>query len=379
MMKGNYVDVLLMIIYATLSLGFLVFIHEGGHFLAARAFGVRVSEFMIGLPGPSLGFTRGETRFGVTAVLLGGYARICGMEPGEIHPHTKDVLRFIATHGEASVNQVAQECSLPVEDVVAAFEQLEDWGSIKSPRKVNNDAVFQLAACLPSARVKKRCSKQGILIPAQRAQGEAMSFCSDSAFENFYRYELAQQYRSIPFWKRSVILVAGVAVNLLFGLLAFVVIYSILGVDVVNHATGEVVHRFLNPLQSIQAGFSFIGMAVVSVLHLFNPQTAAETVQNSASVIGIAVISKTAAEHGLVSFLSFMAMISVSLGVMNLIPIPPLDGGRFALEVVQKLMGRNLGKRIMNGVSTVGVVIFIAFFVFMFMHDIQRFVLGALQ
>lgn len=54
-MKGNYVDVLLMIIYATLSLGFLVFIHEGGHFLAARAFGVRVSEFMIGLPGPSLG------------------------------------------------------------------------------------------------------------------------------------------------------------------------------------------------------------------------------------------------------------------------------------------------------------------------------------
>ena len=142
MMKGNYVDVLLMIIYATLSLGFLVFIHEGGHFLAARAFGVRVSEFMIGLPGPSLGFTRGETRFGVTAVLLGGYARICGMEPGEIHPHTKDVLRFIATHGEASVNQVAQECSLPVEDVVAAFEQLEDWGSIKSPRKVNNDCLL---------------------------------------------------------------------------------------------------------------------------------------------------------------------------------------------------------------------------------------------
>ena len=192
-------------------------------------------------------------------------------------------------------------------------------------------------------------------------------------------FRVAQQYRSIPFWKRSVILVAGVAVNLLFGLLAFVMIYSVLGVDVVNHATGEVMHRFLNPLQSIQAGFSFIGMAVVSVLHLFNPQTAAETVQNSASVIGIAVISKTAAEHGLVSFLSFMAMISVSLGVMNLIPIPPLDGGRFALEVVQKLMGRNLGKRIMNGVSTVGVVIFIAFFVFMFMHDIQRFVLGAIQ
>ena len=48
-------DILLTILIATLVLGFLVFIHEGGHFLAARAFGVRVSEFMIGLPGPSIG------------------------------------------------------------------------------------------------------------------------------------------------------------------------------------------------------------------------------------------------------------------------------------------------------------------------------------
>lgn len=52
-----------MLITVTLLLGFLVFIHEGGHYLAARACGVRVSEFMIGLPGPSIGFTRGETRF----------------------------------------------------------------------------------------------------------------------------------------------------------------------------------------------------------------------------------------------------------------------------------------------------------------------------
>ena len=50
-------DIVLMILYATIVLGFLVFIHEGGHYLAARAFGVRVTEFMLGLPGPSVGFT----------------------------------------------------------------------------------------------------------------------------------------------------------------------------------------------------------------------------------------------------------------------------------------------------------------------------------
>ncbi|MBE6472417.1 MAG: peptidase M50, partial [Coriobacteriaceae bacterium] len=45
-------DIILTILAAIVVLGFLVFIHEGGHFLASRAFGVRVSEFMIGLPGP---------------------------------------------------------------------------------------------------------------------------------------------------------------------------------------------------------------------------------------------------------------------------------------------------------------------------------------
>ena len=57
-----------MIIAATIVLGFLVFIHEGGHFLAARLFGVRVTEFMIGFPGPSIGFTKGDTRFGVMCI-----------------------------------------------------------------------------------------------------------------------------------------------------------------------------------------------------------------------------------------------------------------------------------------------------------------------
>ena len=85
-------DVLVMVLCATVVIGFLVFIHEGGHYLAARAFGVRVTEFMLGLPGPSVGFTRGGTRFGVTAVPLGGYAKVCGMEPGEMSPHLQPVL-----------------------------------------------------------------------------------------------------------------------------------------------------------------------------------------------------------------------------------------------------------------------------------------------
>ena len=96
-------DILLTILAATIVLGFLVFIHEGGHFLAARAFGVRVSEFMIGLPGPHIGVQRGETKFGVTAIPLGGYARVCGMEPGEMSPYLEAAMASFLPSAGASV------------------------------------------------------------------------------------------------------------------------------------------------------------------------------------------------------------------------------------------------------------------------------------
>ena len=48
-------NVILMILYCTIVLGILVVIHEGGHYLASRAFGVRVTEFMLGMPGPNIG------------------------------------------------------------------------------------------------------------------------------------------------------------------------------------------------------------------------------------------------------------------------------------------------------------------------------------
>ena len=61
-------NVILMILYCTIVLGILVVIHEGGHYLASRAFGVRVTEFMLGMPGPNIGFKKWGTKFGVTPI-----------------------------------------------------------------------------------------------------------------------------------------------------------------------------------------------------------------------------------------------------------------------------------------------------------------------
>ena len=402
----DILNILITIACASIVLMFLVFIHEGGHFLASRAFGVRVSEFMIGFPGPGLKFKAGETRFGVTCVPLGGYARVCGMEAGMESPDLENVLASMYRRGTADVEDVAQDCGIDFDAARFALDELVEWGCVTSPQKTDEFNTYRVVeSAKPSRRELKRLEAQYRANNAERVEpsdvvvvpplpsGMAHTCVSEPWYPKRYcegqaRPELATdphalyeeqrsvQYRSLPFWKRSVILVAGVAVNLLFAMVCFVIIYSVLGFDYQYTDTGEVVHITVDPLRAIVAGFTYIGMVIQAVVNLFNPATAADVVSDSTSIVGIAVLSKSAFEQGFTSVLSFMAMISVSLGIINLVPIPPLDGGRFVVEIIQKIIGRNVSVRVMNFVTIAGMTLFLLFFVVMLNQDIQRFVFG---
>lgn len=364
---------LLAIVGGILILCFLVFIHEGGHYLASRLFGVRVTEFMIGLPGPHIGFKHGETKYGATCIPLGGYARVCGMEPGEMQPHLKEVLASVHRRGTANMEEVAADCGITDDEAYNALEELVEWGSVAAPTKKDKYNTYRAMEVRPTKRQRKKAAAAGAPEPQAWDLGQARPV--DDA-EQLFQHEYRQQYRSLPFWKRAVILVAGVFMNLLFAMLAFVVIYSIIGFDYQVPSTGEMLHITIPPLDAITAGFTYIGMVVQMILGLFNPQTAAETVSNSTSVVGIVAMSKTFFEQGLVDTLFFAAAISVSLGIMNLLPIPPLDGGKLAVEAVQKVSSRMVSPKVQTGLSMAGMALFVGFFLIMLNQDIQRLITG---
>ncbi len=409
-----------MIVCAVISIGFLVFIHEGGHYLAARAFGVRVTEFMLGLPGPSIGFTKGETRYGVTAVPLGGYAKVCGMEAGPLQPHLQEVLASLYRRGIANMEDVARDCGISDDEAYNALEELVEWGSVIGPSKADQYNTYRAPRVTPGKRALKKAAAAGLPTPVSYELGQAREVADPHAL---YESEYRQQYRSLPFWKRSVILLAGIFMNLLFAMLVFIIVFSIIGFQVQHPETGEITTIHASVLQALQAGFMYIGMVIQAVVGLFNPATAAQTVSDSTSIVGIAVMSKdyfqaglvealyigmviqavvglfnpaTAAQTvsdstsivgiavmskdyfqaGLVEALEFMAMISVSLGIMNLLPIPPLDGGRFVVEIFQKGTRKTVSQKAMNYMSLAGMALFLGFFVIMLNQDIQRFVFG---
>ena len=354
-------DIVMMILYLAIVLSVLVFVHEGGHYLAARAFGVRVTEFMIGFPGPSVGFTWRGTRFGVTAVPLGGYAKVCGMEPGPENPHIEGALAFAYKHGTVYADDLAEEMGITIQEACDVLYVLEDWGCLTGPKKEDEHNIFRTRAY--------KNKKRGIDL----AEGTPREF-SDA--HELYLSERAQTYRALPFWKRSVILLAGVFMNLLVAIVLLVVAFSVIGVDIVDEAGVIQQHIVLTPVEAVQGGVNYIVLVAQAVAGLFNPQTAAETVSGSTSIMGMAVMSKMYADAGLAMFLQFMAMISVSLGIMNLLPIPPLDGGRFVIEIFQKISRRTVGYKAMNYMSIAGMALFIGFFIIMLNQDIQRFIFG---
>lgn len=366
-------EILYMIICVIIVLSVLVFIHEGGHYIAARAFGVRVSEFMIGLPGPNIGVVVNGTKFGVTAVPLGGYAKVCGMETGPISDNLEEVLTYVYRRGSACVSDVAKGCVITEEQAEDALDELVEWGSLVRPKRKDEREVYSVPATTPTKKQSAVARRLCLPKPESFAEGEARDV-RDS--HKLFELEYSQQYRALPFWKRSVILLAGITVNLLFAVIAFIIVYSVIGIDYTNPQTGEVSHIVTSPFQAIQIGISYIALTLQAILNLFNPETAAQTVSDSTSIVGIAVMSADYFSQGLVYGLFFMAAISISLGLMNLLPIPPLDGGRFLIEIIQKLTGREMSMKALSYVSMAGMALFMCFFVFMLNQDIQRFVLG---
>ena len=365
-------DVLYTILCAVVVLGILVFIHEGGHFLAARAFGVRVTEFMIGLPGPSIGFTKGGTRFGLTAVPLGGYAKVCGMETGKMSPHLQCALSSVYKRGTALAEDVAGDCGISVDDAIDALDELVEWGSVVAPKKTDEFNTYRTPEYIPSKKEIASARRMCMPVPERTSEGDPRQIADSKAF---FESEYAKQYRHLPFWKRSVILLAGIAVNLLFAMASFVIIYSVIGIDYID-ADGNAMHFTATPFQSVQLGFNYIAMTFMGIMGLFNPETAAETVSNSTSIVGIAVMSSEFFSAGFADALFFMAVISISLGLMNLLPIPPLDGGRFLIEIIQKVSRRDVPMKVLGFISMAGMALFLCFFVFMLNQDIQRFVFG---
>lgn len=445
-------EIIAPIFWGVLLLSVLVFVHEGGHFLAARACGVRVTELFLGMPcrfNVHFSSKRIGTKFGVTPLLIGGYAAICGMDPQTV-PCAPAVLAAVHRHGTVSVSDLARELELDPDDVLDACAFLLGWGSIAP---VYEDESKQSSKYYPMTYASMPRDAAGNTVYDGKAfdrthttkQGDV--WVPPMGDDEFYRCERSHTYLGKGFWKRALMLVAGIIVNILTGFILMVGVYSIVGIQSVDNvntigaveagspaasaglkagdailmvdgestATWEEVYNALqesgedgavdltvehdgsqrqmtielsdqgtlgisasvrtvrlNPLDSMRVGAMYIVQTAQGVIRMLTPQHTVEMLNNSASIVGISVLSAQAAQAGAGTFLSFAALISFSLGFMNLLPIPPLDGGKLLIEIVQAVSRRQVPIKVQAAFSWLGIILFGLLFVYMLRVDILR-------
>ena len=123
---------------------------------------------------------------------------------------------------------------------------------------------------------------------------------------------------------------------------------------------------------AVRASVAYIGTVASSVLSLLNPSEAPEVLSQSSGVVGIAQMTSQAVSTGPFDIIVLLAALSVSLGWMNLLPIPPLDGGKLVLEVIGRIIGREVPVWVQGALSLIGIAIVLALFVFMVFQDVGR-------
>ena len=421
----------------------------------ARAEGIRVTEFFLGMPcrySLSWKSKKYGTRYGITPLFLGGYNKICGLA-GDVPAETVKVLGYIESHGRADVKDIAEACGLDEDSTYDVLAILTDWATVEpyynpelgeKPTQKNFPKAFQ-TVCRDSAlrtEYDKGFDAESCVLEAGEPQDLGMPV------QDFLEAERARTYQGKGFWKRFIVLFAGPSVNLIFGIFAIVIATMTIGVTapVVNTTVLDTVQEgspgaeagilagdeivaiggvptdtweavldeteklkgtgedfsitvlrdgkeFDVTIPALNAGdkvgisvlsekeplsfpaalaysFEYIGSSAKAVSGLLIPTETAKVVSQSTSIVGITVVAGEAAEAGALEYLSLAAMVSVALGLANLLPVPPLDGGRIVVEALQKIRRKPFRSKTLEIADAIGVAAFLVLFVIVLRQDI---------
>lgn len=243
----------------------LVFIHEMGHFLAARMFGVRVTEFFLGLPCKlklSWRSKKRGTEFGITPILLGGYNRITGMvgQEDELLP---EVFSYLWTQGTVSIQEIMEKFQISSDQAFAELEVLRDWGSAAlAPIDVDGNRVTEKtitdAACY---QLMGRDDKGRTIYDAGHGQVSALGSpqlldTQTMGTRALYEREKAHTYLGLGCVQRIVVLLAGIVINILAAVILLSGIFMICGVERISQEpiVGGVVENSLAAKVGLSGG-----------------------------------------------------------------------------------------------------------------------------
>jgi regulator of sigma E protease len=428
------------VFYFLVTIGVLVFIHELGHFIAAKACRMRVDRFSIGFPPRAFGKTIGETDYCVSWVPIGGYVKIAGMidesfdtefvnhEPQPWEFRSKPIWQrmivisagvimnlFLAIAifwginfvnggnfrqtteiGYIIPNSAAEKTGFREGDKILAVngEKIGHWDAIQSAMYVDfvgddlsidverngnattivvprslvpdiSDATFGFLPSSTEAVLKNKPAEAAGLKP----EDVILSIDHQKVINQFQVTHIikANAGKKIDFELRRSGRVVQTAIT--------PTPEGMIGISIESRYVGPIVHEHYGIFESLPKGLDDVYGAtklfINSIWHIIVGK--ASFSKSVAGPVKIAQMATRTAEVGIMSFLGFMALLSISLAVMNILPFPALDGGHLVMLVYEAIFGKPIPHKVQQTVQQAGVLLLLTFMVFVIYNDIVGF------
>jgi regulator of sigma E protease len=403
------------VLIAIAGLGFLILIHEAGHFFTAMAVGMRPRRFYVGFPPALVKKTRNGVEYGLGAIPLGGYVKIPGMHRPA--PSDLDVHFGSALYEAPQLLQPIERVKRPL-----AVSDFESAGA----------ALKELEAVLATTQLSTG---------ARRPANRGLSELSDALGPDAYWRQRT--------WRKLAVISAGPLTNLVFAILLLATVYmvgvpsaasrrvdsvdpntpaaqiglkpgdTIVGVNMaptrtfnqvrdairLSHGNPLMVSVFrdgkyvqLGPAKPIRRGGTYLlgfRPAVIRYKH-YSPPAALRLAAGDAwlvtktmgnwlihvtspanrkqisTPVGIVRTSSEAAHSGYRDYFAILALISLSLALLNLLPLLPLDGGHIVFSIVEGVRGKAVGRAVYERVSMVGIALILFIYVIGLSNDVGR-------
>jgi regulator of sigma E protease len=347
-------------ILAFVGFAALIVLHELGHFAAAKAVGMRVERFALFFPPLLFTVKRGETEYGIGAVPLGGYVKITGMNPAEEIP---------AEHADRAYyrqpvwKRVVVIGAGPAMNVLVAFLILFALFAFKG-EAVTNSKVDQVQTSSAAAGVLKPGDQ---LVAVDGVKGDPAALRAQIGKHKCAGRTVDKCVAATP--ATVTVLRGGKPVEL------------------------QISPRYDKTAQRMLLGFTFGGeyhplpageSASRSVTGMWDVTTAtvdritklfynSEARKDLSGVVGSYETTRQSFKaDDLVLAMQILALISLSLAIVNLFPFLPLDGGHIFWALAEKVRGRPIPFRVMEQASYVGFVLVIMLFAVGLTNDIGR-------
>jgi len=358
---GNFTN---WIIAPLCVLTIIVFFHELGHFLIARLYGVKVLVFSIGFGPELVGFhDRHGTRWKISAVPLGGYVKFFGDENEASVPDASTLAAMTAEErklsfpGQKVSARAAVVAAGPITNFILAIAIFAGGFMVYG----KTTAIPRIAAVEPGSPAAAAGFQVGDLIVA----------IDGTKIDNF-----ADVQRIVNFsagLSLTVEVERGNAVVTLHAIPAEKDKRGILGITRSNDP-GDVRTEPVGPLDAVRLGADETWIVVATTMsYLRDVVTGRQSADQIGGPIKIVQMSGEVARMGIGPLFRFTGLLSVSIGLLNLFPVPLLDGGHLLFYLIEAVRGRPLSERAQEVGFRIGLAIVVMLMIFAAFNDLRPY------